>query len=344
MTFVDGALQQFQMSLLGGQIVFGNSLIKAALLVAVVLGCVIHPRVKIAAFPLSAWLLCIGFLIVEIIYLTGARGMSPGDVLLSYYDYYFLLLIGPALLIFNGAVSERVLIRCSIFIFIVCASVAAAQYLTSSPLLYTKSVDGSFEVASWEFFGDVRAFSLFGSALEFGIFCAFSGALGIALIRTMPIKGSLLFIASGLASYTTLTRLCYLMFIFACIYSLLLTYGKKPSRGRWYPLLYLALGILTVLYGLNSFASGGTSSNLQSAVSTIDRINQWTYYYYFLSNSTFVQLMLGSGIVQIDSVLPHYPMVIDNTPLAIILHLGLIGLTFFGFLITAKLWLHSNRS
>jgi len=329
------------MYFLGGQILFGGGLIKAILLVIMVSGCVLHPRIRVAAILSSTWLLCIGFLIVEIGYLIFACGMSLGDVLLSYNDYYFLLLVGPALLVFRGAVSERVLIRCTILVFVICAALAAAQHLTSSPILYTESVDGSFSISSWMFGGELRAFSLFGSAIEFGLLCAFSGALGIALTRTMPIRGSLLFLASGLACYTTLTRLSYLVFFGACTCSLVLTFGKKLSRGSWQPLLSFLLGLATIFIGLNSVTSADENV-LQDAGSLLGRIDQWIFFSDLYRHSTLAHQMFGLGLVQDKSLLSLYGIVIDNVLLALLLHIGVVGLVLFGVLLT-RMWIYLRR-
>jgi hypothetical protein len=338
---VDASIQQFQMFLFGGQILVGNSLTKTALLVAVAVGCVLHPKVKISAVPWLAWALCIGYLIVEVIHLTINCGMSLGDALFSYYNYYCLFLIGPALLIFRGAVSQRTLVRCSVFIFAVCAILAAAQHLTASPILYTESLDGSFKVPSWMFADQLRAFSLFGSALEFGLFCAFSGALGIALARTMPIRGALLTIASALASYTTLTRLCYLIFFGTIASSLIFTFGKRPSRGSWLPFLWFLLGLTTILVGLNSVGSTDAGS-LQDAGSLLERLNQWVYFSDLFLHSSLVYQLFGLGLVQSESLLSSYGMVIDNTLLALLLHLGVVGLALFGTLLI-RMWIYLRR-
>jgi hypothetical protein len=338
---VDASIQQFQMFLFGGQILVGNSLTKTALLVAVAVGCVLHPKVKISTVPWLAWALCIGYLIVEVIHLTINCGMSLGDALFSYYNYYCLFLIGPALLIFRGAVSQRTLVRCSVFIFVVCAMLAAAQHLTASPILYTESLDGSFAVPSWMFADRLRAFSLFGSALEFGLFCAFFGALGIALARKMPVKGALLVIASALACYTTLTRLCYLSFVGATASSLVFTFGKRPSRGSWLPFLWFLVGLSTIFVGLSSTGNVDAGS-LQEAGSLLGRLNQWVYFSDLFVHSSLVYQLFGLGLVQSDSLQASYGMVIDNTLLALLLHVGVVGLVLFGTLIT-RMWIYLRR-
>jgi hypothetical protein len=338
---VNALVPQFQMYLSGGRTLFGDSVIKTALLVAVAAGCVLRPKVKIAAIPWLAWLLCIGYLIVEVGHLTINCDMSLGEALFSYYNYYCLFLIGPALLVFRGAVSQRTLVRSSVFLFAVCAMLAAAQYLTVSPIVYTESLDGSFTVPSWMFADRLRAFSLFGSSLEFGLFCAFSGALGIALARKTPIRGTVLTIASALACYTTLTRLCYLMFFGAVVSSLIFTFGKRPSRGSWLPLFWFLLGLSTIFVGLNSISATDAGS-LQDTGSLLGRLDQWVHFSDLFLHSSLVFQLFGLGLVQNESLISSHGMVIDNTLLALLLHIGVVGLVLFGTLLT-KMWLYLRR-
>ena len=194
---------------------------------------------------------------------------------------------------------------------------------------------------SWVFADRLRAFSLFGSALEFGLFCAFSGALGIALARKMPIRGALLAIASALACYTTLTRLCYLMFFGAVASSLVFTFCKRPSRGSWLPLLWFLLGLSTILVGLNS-VSNTDAGSLQDAGSLLGRLEQWVYFSDLFLHSSLVYQLFGLGLVQSESLLSSYGMVIDNSLLALLLHIGVVGLALFGTLLT-KMWLYLRR-
>lgn len=342
LSLTDGAFPQSQMFFLGGRLLVGNSALKAVLLISAAIGLLIQTREQFAEFPLFAWLLCIAVLLPEGFYLTSSLGMSVENVLQSYNGYYVLLLIGPALLAFRGRVPQRVVIRCIVFLLMVCATIGVAQFSLEKPLLYTKSADGNFSVQSWDFFGRVRAFSLFTSALEFGIFCALCGALGVALTRTRRRWGWFLVVVSGAACFTTLTRLCYLVFVCACVYSWILTYGRKPSRGLWQPLLFFLLGLGTMLAGLVSFTSGEGAA-LQDSSSVIDRAVQWSYYYDLLAHSTVVERIFGLGIVQNERVLPLFPLPIDNLVLALVLHIGIVGLFFFSILMI-KMWLYLRRN
>ena len=326
------------MFLLGGQAPASNNLLKAALLAIVLFSYFFCPTTGLAGLPIFAWSICIGFLLVDLTYLTVARGMSLVDVALSYSGYYLVLLIGPALLTLRDSVPEKVVLRCAIFLFLVCAIIGFAQYLTAQPILYTESADQAFNVDSWNFSGQVRAFSLFTSSMNFGLFCALCGALGVALIRTMPARGALLFVVSALASFCTLTRLSYLVFVCACTCAFVLTFGRKPARTRWHPLLYFIFGIVAILVGLSSLVSGG-SGNLQDSSSTIERIIEWGYYSNTLLRSSVGDQLFGLGIVQNAKILPMFPMPIDSVYLALVLHIGLVGLLLFGALLF-KMWLY----
>ena len=340
-SMVDGAIPQLQMNLLGGQMPIGNILTKLVLMACIVGGLLLDSKIRFGGLPISAWRLCIGYLAFEIGYLALGCNKSLSDVLQSYNAYYLLLLIGPALLVFRGAVSERLIIRLVVTLFLICATIGIAQYLTRQPILYTASADGSFEIQSMQFFDDVRAFSLFSSGLNYGIFCSLCGALGIALARKSPVRGLLLAALSAIACYTTLTRLCYLIFVCACGYSAVMTFGKKPTRGLWHPLIFFVLGIVTILRGVESWFSG-QENQLQSAASVIDRIVEWTYYVNLVSHSSLAQQVLGLGIVQNDKVIEKQLAPIDNAVLALVLHIGVIGLIVFGAFMT-KIWLYLRR-
>ena len=339
---INGGVQQLQMLLLGGQMLIGNVLPKTLLCLVVLLGCLFRPRLHVEKLPMGSWMFCLGFLIFEAAYLASTSGMSLADVLTSFYDYYAVLLIAPVLLVFRGEVPERVLIRLTVSIFSVCALLAFAQHLTDRPILYTESTNGSFQVASWDFGGTVRAFSFFASALEFGGFCALCGALGIALSRKAPVQGILLLVSSGLACYCTLTRLCYLIFICTCVSTVVFTYGKKLSRGLWHPFLFFWLGIVTILFSLRTFVSG-ESNKLEDAGSLIERVTQWGFFTDLFVHSSFTKQMLGLGITQGNKIFEGAPMTIDNSPLALALHIGILGAVLFSILIF-KMWLWLRKA
>jgi len=335
LSLVDGLSPQFQMIIFGGHILVTGPIIRLVFLTIPILGSFVHPSIRNTRLPMLTWLICIAFLLVDTPHLILARGMTLKETLTSYSDYYLLLLMGPALLAFRGAISERFIIRFTAILLVVCAVIGFAQYFTGLPILPIESVDQKFEVNSSNFFDDIRAFSLFTSGLGFGLFCALGGALGIALIRAAPIKGIAFLVISTVACYSTLTRLCYLVFVCTCLYALVLTFGKSLSRGLWLPFLYFLLAIITIIFG-NSVS--GDSSNLQSAGSLIMRIEEWTYYSGLIARSSLIDKLFGLGtVLSKKNLVP-----IDNVPLALALHLGFVGLLLFELLML-QMWLYLRR-
>jgi hypothetical protein len=340
LTLVDGAIPQLQMFLLGGY-VFTNVFAKVALLVSLALAILLDPKIMFRGLPISTWKLCLGFLVFEIGYLSFECDMQLVDVLQSYNRNYLILLVGPAALALRGAVPERIVIRFTVFLFLICAVIGAAQYLTARPILYTESVDGNFKVDSWQFFDEIRAFSLFNSGLNFGIFCSLCGALGMALSRKLRWRGILLTALSALACYTTLTRNAYLIFVCTCAYSAVITFGKSTTRGLLQPLLYFALAISTIFVALYSYEND-PANGLQSASSLLDRIVAWTYYGRLFAKASVLQQLFGLGLAEHDRFTHTLPLPVDNIPLAVTLHIGIVGLCLFGALLI-KVWLYLRR-
>ncbi len=334
---VDGLIPQLQMSLFGGQVPLSNALFRVIILALLGFGCSLHPKIELTQIPIVTWLFCVGFLTLDLLHLVSQDGVTLRDVVMSYDDYYLLLLAGPAALAFRNTIRERAIARWTIVLLFVCAAIGMAQYWTQKPLLRTESVDGKFEIYSSSIFDYERAFSLFTSGLSYGLFAALCGALGVALCRTRRLAGLSLVLVSGMACFSTLTRNCYLVFACACVASFIFTFGKKPSRGRWLPILFFLLAILTILSGARSFGTE-QSNTLKDAGSLLQRLDNWGYYLSSFLESSWINKLFGLGMTfNDDSKRP-----IDNIPLALILHIGLVGLTAFSVLL-AKMWLYLRR-
>jgi hypothetical protein len=93
--------------------------------------------------------------------------------------------------------------------------------------------------------------------------------------------------------------------------------------------------------GLTSLATSDPTT-LESSLSLLERINQWIYYSNLLIHATITHQMFGLGIVRNDKLVRMAPMVIDNAPLALILHIGLVGLAIVGLLLF-QMWLYLRR-
>jgi hypothetical protein len=199
--FVDSAIAQAQMLLLDGQILT-NKIAKVIFVTALTFGILLRPKVNISGVPVVAWLVALSYLLFEIVYMQAARDISPGDILQTYNAIYAYLLLSPAALAFHDTVPERFVIRGIVCAFVICAIIGTAQYLTLDPLLHLCDIDEDYTVQSVWFFDQIRAFSLFSSPLNYGIFCSFCGALGIGLSREKRVQGVLLATLSAAACYT----------------------------------------------------------------------------------------------------------------------------------------------
>jgi hypothetical protein len=228
-----------------------------------------------------------------------------------------------------------------VWFFLVCAAIGIAQNLMAHPILYTESNDLRFQVMSWDFFGEVRAFSLFSSGMTFGVFCSLCGALGVALCRTLPLGGAALVAISAVACYTTLTRTSYLTFFCACVYSTVITFGRKPGRGLWAPTLFVVLGLATLLTGIKSYEADSGKA-LQNSYSLIERASSWTYYAQLLARSSTLHQAFGLGLYPDDNDSNVLPLPVDNIPLAVTLHIGFVGLAVFSALLF-KMWLYLRQ-
>jgi len=253
------------------------------------------------------------------------------------------LLIGPAALVFRHAVPERLLIRYTVWLFAICAGIAILQHLTGQPLVYVQSADGDEVAFGWDFLGEFRAFGLCSTPVNFGVYCTLCGALGVALTRERPRFGILLTILAAVGCYVSLVRQWLLMFPCACLYSAIMTFGKKPSRGLWEPLLFFAVGAGTLTYGIWSWMQETSpDEHLLNAGSLIERLIEWTYYSNLFLGSTLTEQLLGLGMVQNQRVSVHAEVPIDNLLLGIGLHIGIVGLVTFGVLLV-KMWLYLRR-
>jgi hypothetical protein len=110
----------------------------------------------------------------------------------------------------------------------------------------------------------------------------------------------------------------------------------------WQPLAYFGFGIAVILLGVKSYDTD-PASELTNAGSLIERIVEWTYYTRLLVRSSPIHQLLGVGLVQNEALTQSFPMPIDNLPLALVLHIGLVGLILFGILMIS-MWLYLRRA
>jgi hypothetical protein len=151
-------------------------------------------------------------------------------------------------------------------------------------------------------------------------------------------RGVLLYLAAAATCYTTLTRVVYLQFVVATIVALILTFGRKPKRAAWQPLIALGLGWVIAFSGIAALFSQG--SGLSNSASLEMRVQQWAMYASNFFHASIWQQLFGFGFCQADKPLMiarqagGASVLVDNIYLALTLHIGVVGM----LLITALLW------
>jgi hypothetical protein len=216
--------------------------------------------------------------------------------------------------------------------------IALAQFVTNDPLFPTTTEDNSFEIPAVEFYGRIRAFSLFRGVLEFGQTLAFFGAFLIALLLSAARRGrlatSVLLVLTTAACVVTFRRGAYLEYGAAAVAAFAIT--RRWQATLWLPWFYLSLAVGLAVVGIlvgSSHVEGMLSSD-----SLNERYDAWgTALETWLSRedaSLFFGTglaqtsLLGTGLSQIEPRQVDY-FLVDNGFLAVGAQIGVAGLALW---------------
>gem|GEM_PF-1625614 len=337
---IEGAWFHWQMYVFDGQIKYPTILLKFLLLSAFTAGALflnhtwVMPR-KIAL----PWLVFIFYLVIHALYLSAFVRLPITTTLFGYNAYYFFLLILPVLFVLKDCMPGKWLLLWFLLLSLPLALLGLAQYITNHPIVPVQSNDDRFMVQSLWFFGQVRAVSLFPSPGTFGNIIALACALSTAWFlnaitaknrRTLLYVGVLILIML-LTAFTTLTRAVYLQAASVLGFCLLWRWTTSPQRSTWlklWPIFTAFFGFITALV-----AGGvlGRSEGLLSVSSLQERLYQWRLFLdvWWSENSASPFFGLGympykgfGNIASSDLKAQN----LDNSFLAIGVHIGLIGL------------------
>jgi hypothetical protein len=327
---VDALVPQMEMFATGGHILIPPAVLKPILAAILLPAVVWQPRsIRLTAFA-AAWLALVIYLIVDALYLMVHFHTSPVDVALAYNSYYAYFFVCPLAVFVADELNELRATKILFWVFALCFMLGMAQFILQKPLVYLNSADGMFGVPSWQFGDEIRVFSLFTSGGSYGLFCNLIGALSLAWIffaKSIWRKVAfVVFVCSAIACYTTLTRNCYLQFFFCSMTVLLLAKKKMAGLVKYSPFIFLIGSMLVAWRGTGS---AGTAGDVTSNASLLMRLAQWVYYATLYANAPLAQKILGLGIVQSDKASNDALFVIDNEFLAVLIHIGLIGLILF---------------
>lgn len=182
LSMINGMMPQAEMAFFSGHVLIPTVALKWLMIVIAAFGVLIKPR---SATPISiilAWLILLIYLLFEAIIFTLTKNYSLVYIAYSYEATLYFLLLLPLLYAFKETVKERQIITLIMCLFLPLAFLGIWQGVTNNPILPTISADRYFQVYSWDFYGRVRGFSLFGSASNFGHFLALLAAMSVAAL------------------------------------------------------------------------------------------------------------------------------------------------------------------
>jgi len=308
----------------------------------------LYGKLDLSAFPTGMWVVAMFFLALDFPFLLIWQNKPLGDVLFSYNATFCPLIFAPAACALRGKVPERLSLQIIVLIFSICALVGSAQFIFQVPVVQTASSDGNFRIyASWwmqQGESTIRAFSIFGSALEYGNFAVIVAGIGIGMCGRPGgwIKGLPLYLLAAVCCYTTLTRVVFLELVFVTFAALTFTFGRSLRRVVWQPIVGLVVGVGIAFSGLTQIAS--ESKTLYDSGSLSVRLLQWEVFGLELLHSTRWQQLFGLGYCEADKpvIVPVKDQLrgkaavalVDNLYLALTLHIGLVGMV----IIVALLW------
>ena len=342
LALVDGIAPQAQMYLFGGRVLVPSVVIKAALLGLLVAAVPLNPGARVPRGVFAAWIAFTGYLALVAILFLYRFDYSLADVLTSYSGYYFFTLITPLFFYVAGTVPERRIVRTILAVLVPLAVLGIAQQLLADPLVPTRSRDELFQVNQWRWYGLIRGFSLTSSGAQFGHYLSLSAALATVLVlrprRGARWVGVVLLALTTWATFATLTRGTYLEVLLAAATAGVLC--RWPSR--WIPRIkalslgYGVAGALLILSASSLAVTDSEEQTLLGAQSSQVRTERWSTYLGETIVESTPDFFTGTGVVQTREI-GDRRLVIDNMPLAVLIHVGLIGLVLWLWL-TWQVW------
>jgi len=336
---VDAAMYQLQMIVTGGSTPVTAAFLKLALMGVLSAAFVLRGRISSHSVAKIA-LAFVAYLVLAALHQYFNLGIAFIDILLGYNAYYLLPLIGVLALSIPVKISDRSLVGVSIVLSMICGGLGVAQYVTDSPIVRTYSNDGNFKVLVWSNLGHLRVFSLFTEPAACAVFFCFIASLAVAMSRRKRnlIVAIPLLVLSLFISWASGARTNIAATICGVTASWIITFSGRKDRTKWLPFLWLTVGAIMALYAYLRTGSGGLSTGLMTDASSFsERFAIWSNIIEMFRSTSMLNLLVGYGLVQNGKIDPTGLGGSDNLYLAIILHIGVVGLCLM-MLLVWHLW------
>ena len=330
LSMIDGLMPQAEMALFSGHVLIPTVVLKMLVIAIAALGVLIKPKLGWTKQVLYAWVALVTYLVFEALFFTLTTSYSSIYILYSFETTLYFLLILPFMFAFKETIDERRISTVIMWLYAPLVIFGVWQSATNQPIFPTTSVDQYFHVYSWDFYGRVRAFSLFSSASNFGHFLALVAAIFVAALgHWKGLRKSLA--ATGLAlaliaTYMTLTRATYVEVLLAVTTATLITFFNW--RGIRLSLLwgvYAGIGLFVAFVAPAIIAGLRGTDHLFADASLIMRYEEWAHYGGIWLNHGITTMLFGTGLMQSNRFAITRHITIDNVWLSLLFQFGLVG-------------------
>lgn len=286
------------------------------------------------------------YLVADLAWLIATSKLPVGAILFGFNKYFLFFAALPAAALLRPTMSTRQMNFRLMLLLVPAVLIALAQFVTNDPLFPTTAEDGSFEIPAVEFFGRVRAFSLFRGVLDCGQAMAFFGALVIAQLlaarRRHALVTWMLLLLTAAACLVTFRRGAYLEYGAAAVSAIAIS--CRWSLSRWLPWIYLALAI--GLASAGTLVGSAQQEGMLSTASLTERHDAWNMALekwllredasLLVGTGLAQSSLLGTGLSRIESQEVEF-FLVDNGFLSVAVQLGLVGFVLW-FWVLQSLW------
>lgn len=340
---VNAALPRLEMLVFSGNVPVYSVFLKFAIILLLIIYILIDSRASINKLSIITVITFVCYLALETLMLSVSSSYSINLILFGYNTMYFTLIFTILCFSVRSNISAGLLTKLLIIVSIPLIGLGITQTVLNNPLLPLKSANGYFKVLVWDYFGQVRAFSLFSAPAYYASFLVFVGALvfGLFLSSRGGRKFLLLLLLAviSFSEFVSLDRTAIFAFVF-CLFTVFSIYKLKYTRSH----LMIVMS-LSFVASLSLVFVAPLISRLFPLVfafkdqSLLERYSEWGNWIAALLKNP-VSFLIGTGIFQ-NGVKLTSGVIVDNMFLAVMVQIGVIGLVlvlFILFVIWRKLF------
>lgn len=326
---INAALPQMEMQIFSGHTPIPSVVIKIILIFLLALYILTYSDRTLNINSILSLLSLLSLFFIELVFLTSDN--LPSYVLVFGIDtMYSLLMIALLMSNFHSTINPVRAVNVLLIISVPLVFLGIAQTVTNSPLLPLDSVDGYFKVLVWNYFGQVRAFSLFEAPAYYATYLDFLGGVILGrLLINRPSKNGIfyifLLIMVTYSEFMTLNRTAIFAYVFVMftVFSIFKMKYRKKNLIIVMAFAFLSsVGLMLAVPIIHQSFSFVFAFKDQSVFA---RYHEWQYWIHFISIKSHT-ILFGSGIFQSSFFSSTKGVIIDNMFLAVLVQFGVAGL------------------